>query len=246
MAQVEAACLRPDASLFSIPLPLRSLVVKGTSSLAECGERLAQQLSFGHFGVPAGVVPPDVRLSDVAGVSVMVLQLRNLEKGYVLAVKPSKGLPPFPGNPVADKMLQNQQLHVFGSALVVRHTYVAQTGTNSYVPLSVTELGALIRALPGSGKLVAEAQRLAAIRQADRELLQDFSAEPLAQSVAVAAAAGPSFSVRSFGQAAGASSAVPKATIPLAKAAAKATQAGKAKAPAGKAGGAGYQAGFYY
>ena len=121
---MEAACLRPDASLFSIKLPLRSLVVQGTSNLAECGERLAQQLSFGHFGVPAGVVPPDLRLCNVAGVSVMVLQMRNLEKGYVLAVKPSKGLPPFPTNSVADKMLQNQQLHVFGSALVVRHTYV--------------------------------------------------------------------------------------------------------------------------
>ena len=221
---MEAGCLRPDASLFSIKLPLRSLVVQGTSNLAECGERLAQQLSFGHFGVPAGVVPPDLRLCNVAGVSVMVLQMRNLEKGYVLAVKPSKGLPPFPTNSVADKMLQNQQLHVFGSALVVRHTYVAQTGTNSYVPLSVAEVAALIQALPGSAQLVAEAQRLAALRQADRELVQAFSAKPLAQSVVAAAAKGPNFSVRSFGHSA-ASSAAPKATMPAGK-------AGKAAEPA--------------
>ena len=227
-AQVQAACLRPDGSLCSIPISLRILAVKGTSSIAECGERLAQQLSFGHFAVPGDVMAPGVRLSEVAGVSVMVLQMRNLERGYLMAVRPSKLLPPFPENTVANKMLYNQQLRVFGCALFMRHTYSAQNTTNSYVPLSVTEVNALIQALPGSAALLAEAQQLAAARKAERELAQEFTARPLVESAASAArSSGQTFSMRSFGMvqaSAGGSSPVmdaapqPKATAPAAKA----------------------------
>ena len=174
--------------------------MKGTSGIAECGERLAQQLSFGHFGVPGDVMPPGVRLSEVPGVSVMVLQLRSPDRGFLLAVRPSKSLPPFPENTVANRMLYNQQLRVFGCAVFTRHNYDAQSAANSYIPIAVTEAKALIQALPGSVALVAEAQRLAAARKAERELVHEFTAQPLAVSAASAAAdSGRTFSMRSFG-----------------------------------------------
>ena len=210
-AQVEAACLRPDGSVFSVRIPLRSLAVKGTTGIAECGERLAQQLSFGHFGVPGEVMPPSVRLSDVPGVSVMVLQLRNPARGFLLAVRPSKSLPPFPENIVANRMLNNKQLHVFGCAIFVRHDYVAQTSTNSYLPIGISEAKALIAAVPGSEALVAEAQRLATARKAERELAEEFSARPLAASALAAADSGQNFSMRSFGMPAAKSAASPQA-----------------------------------
>ena len=115
------ACIRPDGSLCSVQVPSRNLVVRGTNSLADCGDRLAQQLCYGHFGVPGGVISPNVRLSGVCGVSVMVLQLQKPDKGYLLAVKPAKSLAPFPENIVANRMLTNPKLRVFGSALFVRN-----------------------------------------------------------------------------------------------------------------------------
>ncbi|CAJ1372939.1 unnamed protein product [Effrenium voratum] len=234
-AQVQAACLRPDGSLCSIPISLRNLVVTGTSSMAECGERLAQQLSFGHFAVPGDVMKPEVRLSEVAGVSVMVLQMRNLDRGYLLAVRPSKGLPPFPENTVANRMLHNQQLRVFGCALVMRHTYSAQTATNSYIPVSIADANALIQALPGSAALLAEAQKLAAARKAERELVQEFTARPLGESAAAAAkASGQSFSLRSFGMTSGGSAARDAASLTATAAKASAKPAPKAQPPVAK------------
>ena len=55
MSAADAACIRPDGSIFTIQVPLRNLVVRGAGNIQECGEKLAQQLQFGHFGVPRTV-----------------------------------------------------------------------------------------------------------------------------------------------------------------------------------------------
>lgn len=68
--------------------------------------------------------------------------------------------------------LSNQQLKVYGSAIFVRHTYASQGNVNSYTPVGVAEVKAVIKAVPGVEGLMVAAQKLGFVSMFHLEAIQ--------------------------------------------------------------------------
>ncbi|CAE8626153.1 unnamed protein product [Polarella glacialis] len=204
--------MKPDGSLCLVLVPSRVLLAVGCAGIAESAEQLAGKLRFAHFAVPSAVVRPGLHLSQVPGVGVMILQLRSLPQAFMLSIRPSPSLPQIPENPVATKLLQNQQLRVYGTALFQRYSYSPQGSKHTYAPMGIGEIHAFVEAVPGIAAMLQKAQGEAAKRRADQVFEDEFRSRSLSSLLADSAAVGggQSYSVRSFGQSSSASQ--PKAS----------------------------------